>query len=219
MSVTYNVFGSPPSQVSALFNWDQVDRDADCHNYDLMHQICRNIESRGEMTNFTSHDRYHLLQYFKKVKDCKVILEIGVENNPNHLTSTSVFLGNKDDETCYFGVDIEDKSSIRNEEKNIFTIQTRAENMDEVMAYLNSKGHTEIDFLFIDGWHSINQVIKEFEYTKYLSKGGIVGFHDTNHHPGPKYFLETIDRDVWEVAEFSGTDPMFDFGVGFVWRK
>ena len=212
MSVTYNVIDSGnPLQQNGAIDWSRIDPDADCHDYPLMHQICRNIESRGEWTNFTSYDRYNLLKHFMKVKDCKSILEIGVENNPNHLTSTSVFLGSKDDNTKYFGVDIEE---------NIFTIQTRSENIDEVMAYLNSKGVTEIDFLFIDGWHSINQVIKEFEYTKWLSPNGIVGFHDTNHHPGPKYFLEqVIDRNVWEVVECPGDNPMYDFGVAFAWRK
>lgn len=220
MSVTYNVVDSGSPLQNGVIDWNRIDPDADCHDYPLMHQICRNIESRGEWTNFTSYDRYNLLMHFKKVKDCKVILEIGVENNPNHLTSTSVFLANKDDDTKYFGVDLNDKSSIRNEEKNIFTIQTRSENIDEVMAYLNSKGVNEIDFLFIDGWHSINQVIKEFEYTKWLSPNGIVGFHDTNHHPGPKYFLEqVIDRNAWEVVECPGDNPLYDFGVAFAWRK
>lgn len=202
-----------------MSNWDNVDRDADAIDYGTIVNVIENI-NKTERTDFTQYDRDKLKEYFLKVKDCKAILEIGVENNPQSRTSTSVFLGNKKDSTFYFGVDIDDRAYLRNESKNIHTIQTRSENIDEVMAYLNSKGVTEIDFLFIDGWHSINQVIKEFEYTKWLSPKGIVGFHDINHHPGPKYFLEqVIDRSVWEVVECNGEDYMSDFGIGFAWRK
>lgn len=200
--------------------WNYVDKDVDAHDYDLVERVCANIQSRGEQTDFTAYNRHQLLTHLKKNQNCKTILEIGVENNPNRLTSTSIFLDNKDKDAFYFGVDIEDKSSLRDEENNVYTIQTLSENINEVMNILYSKGRKEIDFLFIDGKHSINQVIKEWEYTQWLSPEGIVGFHDTNHHPGPRYFIENvIDRNLWEVAEFTGEDLYADFGITFVWRK
>lgn len=215
MSVSYRFVDSSAPQDP----WLYANRDADCLDYDHIIKVSRNVESLGELTDFSVHNRTKLKEYLAKVKDCKVILEIGVENNPNRRTSTSVLLDNKPDDCYYFGIDIEDKSFLNNEEKNIYTYRTRSENISEVMAFLNSKGKTKIDFLFIDGWHSINQVLKEFEYVEWLSEGGIVGLHDTNHHPGPKYLIEKIDQTKWEVFNYPSEDPMFDFGIAFVRKK
>jgi hypothetical protein len=51
-----------------------------------------------------------------------------------------------------------------------------------------------------------------------LSKNGIVGFHDTNHHPGPRWLLENIDSTVWKLTNFP-SDETKDFGIGFAWRR
>ena len=79
-----------------------------------------------------------------------------------------------------------------------------------------TKGVIKIDFLFIDGWHTINQVKRDWEFTKFLSANGIVGFHDTSCHPGPKRFLEALDTEKWNVIP--NTCPA-DWGIGFVWAK
>jgi hypothetical protein len=163
-----------------------------------------------------------IIEHFSKIKDtCKCILEIGVDCNgtPTEMTSTRTFLDNKNINTVYLGVDIDDSSYLNNVDKNIYTLRTDSSNLDEVMQFLNDKGVSEIDFLFIDGWHSINQVLTEWEYTKFLSPNGIVGFHDTSIHPGPTMFVKYLDKKTWHVVENCCSVNENDYGIGFAWRK
>ncbi len=89
------------------------------------------------------------------------------------------------------------------------------------MAYVNSLGVSQFDFIFLDGWHSVNAVQKEMEYAEFLAPGGIIGFHDVNHHPGPIYALQNLDPNVWNIEIFRSEDgnPMNDFGVAFISKK
>jgi len=163
----------------------------------------------------------NLLKYFNSIKnDCKCIVEIGVDCNgsPTDMTSTKKLLLEKHPDTVYIGVDIEDKSYLNDEINNIFTIKIDSSNIDGVMEFVRSKNIESIDFLFIDGWHSINQVLKEWEYTKWLSPNGIVGFHDTAVHPGPAMFLKYLDRNIWNV-DLPCQHMRNDFGIGFTWKK
>jgi predicted O-methyltransferase YrrM len=165
---------------------------------------------------FSDCNRASLLEHFLKVRDhCTSILEIGVCRNGSD-SSTHVFLENKLNTTHYFGVDIEDKTFLDNADQNIHTIKTSSSNIEEIWTAMQDKGVTKIDFLFIDGWHTINQVKRDWEFTKFLSVNGIVGFHDTSCHPGPKRFLEALDTEKWNVIP--NTCPA-DWGIGFVWAK
>lgn len=196
-----------------------IDRDADCIEYGKVHTVLHNLQAAGENTDFSTNNRKYLKEYLLKIPDLRCVLEIGVENNPDKtLTSTATILANKG-KAHYFGIDILDRKHLDNESENIYTIETDSRNVESVMEFVRSKGLTEIDFLFIDGWHSINMCEAEWNsYTPFLSKKGIVGFHDTNHHPGPQWLLENIDRNVWEVVNHP-SDPESDFGIGFAWRK
>jgi len=127
-------------------------------------------------------------------------------------------LDNKLDETVYIGLDLNDKSYLNDESKNIFTLQADSSDTESVMNFIQSKGISEIDFIFIDGWHSINQVMKDWEYTKYLSDFGIVGFHDTASHPGPHSFINALDKTKWNIVENPCSNNQNDWGVGFAWR-
>ena len=68
-----------------------------------------------------------------------------------------------------------------------------------------------IDFLFIDGWYSINQVIDELWYLQFMKPGGVIGFHDVNYHPGPKAVLEALNPNLFKVTNYNTPD----WGVGF----
>lgn len=167
-------------------------------------------------------DLKNIRHHFLKIKDkCKCILEIGVDCNatPTDKSSTRIFLDNKRDDTIYVGVDIEDKSSLNDESKNIFTLKHDSSDVDTIIKFIKSKGVNQIDFLFIDGWHSINQVMREWEYTRWLSDFGIVGFHDTSIHPGPHFFINAINKDKWNVIENACSSDLNDYGVGFAWKK
>ena len=169
--------------------------------------------SRGE---FTKENRDFLKEYFLRVKDqCTAILEIGVCRN-NQDSSTHVFLQNKNPDTIFVGIDLEDKSFLNNPEQNIHTIRGSSNNIEENLNTIKELGVEKFDFIFIDGWHSVNQVLIDWEYTKILSDIGIVGFHDTTAHPGPMKFVKALNRDLWNVDE--NLSPT-DHGIGFAWQK
>ena len=76
----------------------------------------------------------------------------------------------------------------------------------------------KVDFLFIDGWHSINQVLDDWKFTEFLADGGVVGFHDTNCHPGPMLFVDNLNPDKYDIEKCC-TTWMVDYGISFVSRK
>jgi len=164
---------------------------------------------------FSLCNRAELIKKFLKIKEqSRAILEIGVCRNAEK-SSTYCFLDNKLNETAYVGIDLQDKSFLNNAEKRIHTICGNSSDVDQHIKTMELWGITELDFIFIDGWHSINQVLIDWEYTKILSPGGIVALHDTNEHPGPHMFIRNLNTDIWQVELHCPTD----WGIGFAWRK
>lgn len=167
-------------------------------------------------TEMTYCNKYHLLEQFNKIKDnCAAILEIGIGRNSLE-SSAYVFFKNKKKETVYIGLDTDDRSFLNDSENNIFTIRNDSSNYNENILKFKDLGVQRFDFIFIDGWHSINQVLKDWEYTNLLSDNGIVAFHDTSSHPGPYRFINHLNRKKWEVL--SNCCPE-DYGIGFAWKK
>jgi hypothetical protein len=161
-------------------------------------------------------NRYHLLEQFNKIKNnCKAILEIGIGRNGDK-SFAHVFIKNKTKDTVYLGLDIEDRSFLDNKENNVHTIQNNSSNYQENVDLFKKIGVEKFDFIFIDGWHSINQVLKDWEYTNLLTDSGIVGFHDTSCHPGPDKFINALDKNKWNVIKNSCPG---DWGIGFAQKK
>ena len=161
--------------------------------------------------------KIHLLNQMKK-KDKLSIVEIGVNRNGYVVSSTSIFLDNKREQDIYVGIDIEDKSSLDDTNKNIFTVCSPSQNIDFIHLKLKELGVEEIDILMIDGYHSINQVYCEWEnYTKLLSSNGVVVMHDTNSHPGPYFLLNSIDTNQYDVYKY--LSDVVDWGIGVAVRK
>lgn len=164
-------------------------------------------------------NRVSLLKYFSRIKNnCRAILEIGVYRNGG-ASFTQALLENKLPQTIYLGVDIEDRSYVDDPSQKIYTIKTSSSNVDDVMKYARSIGITEFDFIFIDGDHSIKQVMCDWEYTQWLSHIGIVGFHDTAYHYGPNYFVHNLKTDIWNVIPNACQHNEDDYGIGFAWKK
>ena len=154
---------------------------------------------------------------FLSVRDrCRAILEIGIHRNSTRSVA-EIFFKHKLQSTAYVGIDLDNKSYLNNPAQNIFTIQADSSNFDANMQIIRGLGITEFDFIFIDGYHSINQVLRDWEYTRYLSDYGIVGMHDTNIHPGPQRFVSSLDTTKWDVEP--NVCLGYDWGVGFAKKK
>lgn len=177
-----------------------------------LHQATYGPRNHPEITDCNLR---HLKETFLKTRDdCGLIMEIGVNRNgPRSFTQS--FLSLKKQETTYLGVDLEDKKYLNSEPRNIHTLQTDSRNYDEIISYIELLGKKEIDFLFIDGWHSVNQIYYDWEFTKNLSAKGVVGVHDTNAHPGPYKLVQNINKDSWNV----NVCCLADWGVAFLSRK
>jgi hypothetical protein len=153
---------------------------------------------------------------FLRVRDnCQSILEIGVCRNEGG-SITHQFLDNKLDDTYYFGIDLEDKTFLNNPEKRIYTLKSNSSEVANNIEAMKKLGLESFGFIFIDGLHSINQVLLDWEYTQLLAPNGIVGFHDTSVHPGPYHFIRNLNRDIWEVEVNLSPE---DHGIGFAWKK
>lgn len=164
----------------------------------------------------TDCNRFALLQQFLRVRDnTKSILEIGIGRNAQD-SFAYVFFNSKKHDTVYIGLDIEDRTFLNDSDKNIYTIQGNSSNFQENVIKFRELGVQKFDFIFIDGLHTINQVLIDWEYTNLLADGGIVGFHDTSCHPGPFNFVNALDQDKWVVEKNICPE---DWGIGFAWRK
>lgn len=152
------------------------------------------------------------------IKDLKVenrlntILEIGV-NRSGERSSTRLILDNKEN-AKYIGVDVNKTliDSIYNLENNCYGIVEDSSNTKIILDYLNSINVSSIDLFMIDGYHSINQVIRDWAFTNILAVGGYVLLHDTNYHPGPYCVYDAIDTNFYEKKKFF-TNLEFDWGI------
>ena len=172
----------------------------------------------------TAANREVFKERFLRVKDyCSCILEIGISRNGAD-SFTNVLLDNKNKETVYIGIDIDDKNYLNNVENNVYTIRNSSSNVEENMKLINeifdkcNVQRRQFDFIFIDGWHSINQCLIDWEYTSILGENGIVGLHDTAYHPGPKAFMNALNFDKW-IVEQNVIETKDDWGIGFAWKK
>lgn len=147
---------------------------------------------------------------------CQSIVEIGVHRNGTDSIS-HILLTRKKDSCKYLGIDVEDKTFLNDESKNIFTIQSNSHDQTTIRQTMKKIGIEKIDLLMIDGWHSVNTCINDWCYTDMLSDHGAVILHDTNFHPGPISILLCIDDDVFKKERFCVSDS--DNGIGVIWHK
>jgi cephalosporin hydroxylase len=143
------------------------------------------------------------------------VLEIGVDRNAGD-SSTKCFKSNLRHEDKYLGVDIADRRHIV-EGNRINFIQTDAKDYQKVLEKLTSLNMLPIDILFIDGWHSLNQVLAELEYVQHMNDDGIVILHDTNGHPGPREVIRCIDKKEWDVRNHCPQEN--DYGLSSIRAK
>lgn len=163
-----------------------------------------------------SEKNYQLVDRISTSHMTHGILEIGVNRNGQE-SFTQALLKNKPDNIPYLGVDLDDKSYLNSESKNIFTLKENSFNHQKVREYIGQIGMKSISILLIDGDHSVNAVINDWKYSDLLSDNGIVIFHDTNYHPGPLVFMESINKEIFKVEKhFVGE---LDYGVSIAFKK
>ena len=145
----------------------------------------------GKMGGYCSHNHHHILYIIKELlgKECKNYLEIGVALG----SSMSSVIQSDSPMKCFYGVDL-------------FEIETGSENLNKVYEILQSfnkhnhdikliKGNSKsknvidavnenlngegVDFFYIDGSHTHQDVIDDFwNYEKLVNSDGVVVFDD-----------------------------------------
>lgn len=181
-------------------------------------------DSKGKIgfrPDYTARNKEKLREELSRLgTNCKVILEIGLLKRDNDFNDSAmkVILENKPEDCIYIGIDIRDITGRKNLEKNIHVLKGDSGEIEGVMKYINDLGVNKIDLLHIDGFHSVNQVNKDWRYAEFLSEHGSVILHDTACHPGPSELIKAIDEDMFEVNSFFHDVPN-DWGITIVRRK
>ena len=154
-------------------------------------------------------------EFFGRLVSPRLVVEIGVMRNPGIQNTTQTVLEMKPDTCAYVGIDIEDRSYVKEYGTNIYTLQIDSADTSTIKEYL-SRFNTPIDYLFIDGLHSIYQVGKEIDLISLVRRGGVIGFHDISLHTGPNAWMDAFDPDKFEIYKFHAEG---DWGIGFLVMK
>jgi predicted O-methyltransferase YrrM len=161
-------------------------------------------------------------ELFSSIKNnCESILEIGVIGPPqppeNAGVSTLILKELKNKNTIYLGVDIIDRK-IQDTENNFYFLQSDSLDTKKVYDKIKELKIKKFDFIYIDGWHSVNMVIHEWKnyIIPFLSKKGIAVFHDVHTHPGPYALFEAVDKNIFVVEKYCRGN---DWGLGSIKYK
>ena len=176
---------------------------------------------------FSEENKKILRREMKNLSKLTSILEIGVCKYKYKASSSKILMEEKPKDCVYLGVDILDKSSLNKPASNVNTIMCSSFERGKIKARLKELGVEKVDFLMIDGWHSINAVVNDWQFTEILSDNGVVLFHDTNAHTGPVAVLDAIDQDLWQVEKLclekkknkKGSLIFSDWGIAVVRKQ
>ena len=166
---------------------------------------------------FSPANQEVLKQALVETPNPKCIVEIGVQRNPLPESSTGILLQHKPKDATFIGVDIEDKSHLANADAGIYVLKMDSADRRQVFDLMDRLNLKEIDFLFIDGWHSVNQCVADWKYVERLSPRGVVVMHDTNVHPGPVTLFDAIDEAMFDKRKYCTEGP--DWGISVVKRR
>ena len=144
------------------------------------------------------------------------IIEIGVNRNFERSMS-QILIHERPKNSFYCGIDLVDKSQLNDLEANTHTLMCNSHDQSTVREFLTKHKISQIDLLFIDGWHSVNSCINDWRYADLLSPHGIVLMHDTNSHPGPIALFEAINDELFiKERYFPG---YYDNGLAIIKKK
>jgi cephalosporin hydroxylase len=171
---------------------------------------------------FSEGNKRILLSTMKNLPRCKIILEIGVARKSRETSSTWALLENKPKDCWYFGVDVQPRDYVYSwpvaDDKTIL-LNVSSSQLLYIMDIIEKKSsYREIDLIHIDGRHSVNQVLEDWQFALYLTTFGAVVLHDTNYHPGPVELVKAIDRKKFTVRSYFKKEKN-DWGITVVKRR
>lgn len=146
---------------------------------------------------------------------CVNILEIGVSRNGER-SFTNVIHAHRQPHSLYLGVDKEDRSHVHDPEHGSHFLQADSSDQQLVRTKIQELGVTHLDLILIDGWHSVNQTVNDWEYVDLLRVGGMVIMHDTNAHPGPVALYDAVNEQQFEKHRYC--TQLNDMGISMFKR-
>lgn len=166
------------------------------------------LESKASITK---QDLETLLDMLEPIKP-KVILEIGMHQGYSMEVWRKAF--NPD---ILIGVEINPPTPNSYTKENGMLWKTNSHSLscfEEVVGRLRGM---PVDFLFIDGDHSLLGVFKDWEmYVPIVRKGGIIALHDTMYHADGTEEVDIFWRDIRDhyiTGEIKSDDTSTGIGV------
>ncbi len=214
-------FTEQPTNVFGLKFRPTVNEDFDKLDWSNEGIVNGQVQSLGHKfgqihIEFSDKNKDELTKIITELKlknNLRSILEIGVFRSKEE-SSTRVMLRHKPWETKYLGIDLVENNlmPIRNPATNVFALACDSSEHDIIMDYAKETcGVETFDLIFIDGYHSINQVMDDWRFVEHLSPGGVVLLHDSNFHPGPYCIFDAIDEKLFSKEKLC-VDPL-DWGL------
>lgn len=136
----------------------------------------------------------------------KVVLEIGIRKRTavSSIAISQALLDEDLKDSLHFCCDVDSGvSKIILPRNAIFKIMNSND--------LAKEWKDPIDFLFIDGDHSIDQVRKDYQnFSNFLTKNGFMFFHDT-YPPNEKFKAPNLCGTAYQILEDLQEDSRFEY--------
>lgn len=177
-------------------------------------QIHGLIDHSKKPSHFSECNENTLRAVIERIRP-HVIFEIGVDRpTGSSRSTTATILDARPDGCVYVGID-RDVKTVSGD--NVFLQHQSSDDFDSIAAFMEAHGIEEIDLLMIDGFHSVDMCINDWQYTRWLSKSGAVVLHDTNGHPGPVVLFDAIDETLFTKEKYCLEGS--DYGISVAIRK
>ena len=133
-----------------------------------------------------------------------------------HLETHGQIEIDREDGTSTQTIDGQDRNYIRKFLiPNVIILRENTEKVFKTEPWLEDM---PIELLHIDGSHSVNGILIDWQFAEFVVDTGIIVIHDIKAHPGPIELVKAIDRDIYTVHELFLDDPK-DFGMAVVYKK